>query len=458
MNISTTMHVSKEEKMLAEGNIQHLFLKFGIPGVLGLLFIGFQPMVDGIFLINYVGADALAGVNLFIPVYTFVSALAVVVGIGCQTVVSISLGEKNYQIAHDALRTAAVFLLTFMTICSATCLSWAEPLSLFLGANADLQPYTVAYIRNFAPFLPVLALLFLGDYMLKASARPYLALSLLGLILFLNIALDYLLVAQWGWGVKGAAWATGLSLTTSLGIMTVILLRPTNLVQLRKGHFHFPLLGKMLYNGSSEGLSEFSAGITVYLYNLVMMELFGKNGVAAFTAVNYLLYLGVQLYVGLSDGIIPILSYNFGAGLQQRMKATLRLASRTNFIIGLFFFTTLLFGSEFLVAQFFKTDVAGDVATIQSIAVTGATWVAFAFLFNGQNILSSSFFTSMGNAKASVVISLLRGLLLVVSGLYLLPLVFGKTGIWMVIPLAEFITLLYCWWITRKKVSWLYQK
>lgn len=89
------MTLSKEEKMLAKGNSNSLFLKFGIPGVLGLLFIGFQPMVDGIFLIKYVGPNALAGVNLFVPVYTLVSALAVVIGIGCQTVVRISLGVKG---------------------------------------------------------------------------------------------------------------------------------------------------------------------------------------------------------------------------------------------------------------------------------------------------------------------------------------------------------------------------
>lgn len=165
------MTLSKEEKMLAKGNINSLFLKFGIPGVLGLLFIGFQPMVDGIFLIKYVGPDALAGVNLFVPVYTFVSALAVVIGIGCQTVVSISLGEKKYHIANDAFKTAAIFLLGFMILVAAVSILWTEPISKVLGANADLQPFTIEYIRNFAPFLPILTLLFLGDYMLGTVAK-----------------------------------------------------------------------------------------------------------------------------------------------------------------------------------------------------------------------------------------------------------------------------------------------
>lgn len=248
------MTLSKEEKMLAKGNINSLFLKFGIPGVLGLLFIGFQPMVDGIFLIKYVGPDALAGVNLFVPVYTFVSALAVVIGIGCQTVVSISLGEKNYHIANDAFKTAAIFLLGFMILVAAVSILWTEPISKALGANADLQPFTIEYIRNFAPFLPILALLFLGDYMLKASVRPYLALILLGLILLLNIIFDYLFVAILALGVKGAAWATGIALSSSFIITCITLLDKNNMVNFHHGHFRKSLLGKMIYNGSSEGL------------------------------------------------------------------------------------------------------------------------------------------------------------------------------------------------------------
>lgn len=198
-----------------------------------------------------------------------------------------------------------------------------------------------------------------------------------------------------------------------------------------------------------------SAGITVFLFNVVMMDLFGKNGVAAFTSVNYLLYLGVQLYVGLSDGIIPILSYNYGAGQLSRMKATIRLGRKANFAIGLVFFGLLFGGGTFLISHFFgRTDIE-DIETIQAIAVTGATYVAFAFLFNGQNILSSSLFTSMGDARTSVVISLLRGLVLIVAGIVMFPFVLGDTGIWLVVPAAEVLTLFYCWFIVKKKASWI---
>ena len=117
--------------------------------------------------------------------------------------------------------------------------------------------------------------------------------------------------------------------------MAPALLKKSSLVSLRKGRFSFRLLGQMTYNGSSEGLSELSAGITVFLFNWVMMKNWGEVGVAAFTAINYMLNLGVQMFVGLSDGIVPILSFNYGAGHLNRVKETLFLGFKTNATIGI---------------------------------------------------------------------------------------------------------------------------
>ncbi|EJW97717.1 MATE efflux family protein [gut metagenome] len=454
----TNMQLTKEEQLLATGHIGYLFRKFAIPGIIGLLFIGLQPLVDGAILGNYVGAEALAGVNLFMPVYTFLSASAVIVGIGCQTIVSLSLGSRSYQEAQNALRTAFVFMLLYSLLMAGLCYLGAEPLSRLLGANERLMAYTAPYIRNFAPFFPFLTLIFIGDYLLKATGRPYYALTILGLILLINVGLDLLFIGVFGWGVRGAALATGIALGTSFLAMLPSLVRRHSLVNLRQGRFSFRLLGQMLYNGSSEGLSELSAGITVFLFNWAMMNTWGENGVAAFTAVNYLLYLGVQLFVGLSDGIIPVFSYNYGAGNLERMRRALFLGYRTNALIGLSFFALIFFGGSSLIPLFFDGSQEEQLSTILSIAGIGASCTAFAFFLNGANILSSSFFTSMGDARTSVVISLLRGLVLIATGIFVYPLLLGEHGIWLVIPAAEAITFLYCCFLLKNKVSWVLPK
>lgn len=445
---------SKEEVLLANGKISYLFRKFGIPGIVGLLFIGLQPIVDGLFLGNFMGAEAMAGINLFTPIYTFMSASAVVAGIGCQTIVSISLGEQKYQRANNAFRTAFIFLTIYSIAIAAVSNIWAKELSFLLGADEVLYPYATEYIRAFSPFFLFLTLVFLGDYILKATGRPYSALSLLGLILLGNITLDYLFIVEFGMGVKGAALATGISLALSCILMFAKLLKRKNIVKLQEGKFSTRLLGEMLYNGSSSGVSELSAGITVLLFNWIMMKNLGADGVAALTAVNYLLYLGVQLFVGLSDGIIPIISYNYGAGNTQRIRETLRLGLKSNAIIGCVFFTLIFFGGEFFIHLFFNENGEGNINHILEIARTGSKITAFAFFLNGANILSSSFFTSRGDALTSAIISFLRGLLLIVIGIAICPLLLGNNGIWLTIPLAELITAFYCWFAFKKNVSW----
>lgn len=264
----------------------------------------------------------------------------------------------------------------------------------------------------------------------------------------------FFFVGIFDWGIKGAALATGLALASACLVMLPALLSKKNIVNLHGGKFSFKLIGEMLYNGSSEGLSELSAGITVFLFNWAMMTSLGENGVAAFTAVNYILYLGVQLFVGLSDGIIPILSYNFGAGNHERMKKTLVMGYRTNAFIGAIFFSLMFFSGEFIVRFFFNSSDGSNIEEIIDISSTGAAFVASAFILNGANILSSSFFTSMGEAKTSVVISLLRGLVLIAAGIVIWPFIFGENGLWVVIPAAETLTSIYCLYILRKKVSW----
>ena len=165
-----------------------------------------------------------------------------------------------------------------------------------------------------------------------------------------------------------------------------------------------------------------------------MMKNCGEVGVAAFTAINYMLNLGVQMFVGLSDGIVPILSFNYGAGHLNRVKETL-------FLGGIILFCIMFFGNEFIVSQFFA-DGGSHVLKITSI---GAAVCAFAFLLNGSNILSSSFFTSLGDARTSVLVSLQRGLLFVVLGIMIYP--------WLTVPLAEFFTFVSTIYLLRKRLK-----
>lgn len=428
--------LTKAEKELRTGAIPQLFRKFAIPGVVGLLFLGLQTIIDGIVLGNFVGANALASVSLILPCYSFMVAVAVVIGVGCQTLVSIRLGQQDTPAANNALTSGFVFLAGFSILISSIIYLSAPYLAGLFGANEVLLPGAVSYIRSLVPFFPILTSMFFCDYMLKATGHPLYSMIVMSSTVIINVGLDFLFVALWDMGIAGAGLATGIAFTIGAMASIPMIFGRWNQISLLSGRFNRKLVWQMIYNGSSEGLSELSSGISVLLFNITIMHYIGESGVAAFTAIQYVFFIGVTIFLGISDGIIPIISYNYGANQWDRIKQTLMLAFKTNFIIGFILFSLLFFFGEQVISLFFKSSEQEVI----KMATYGTSIYAFAFLLNGMNILSASYFTAMANARISIIISLARGLFFVAIGVFVFPLLAGINGIWLTVPFAEVCT------------------
>ena len=169
---------------------------------------------------------------------------------------------------------------------------------------------------------------------------------------------------------------------------------------------------------------------------MAFMNIAGESGVAAFTAINYVAQFGVLSMFGISDGIGPVVSYNYGGKKFDRVKAIMKLSDKVIITIGIIIFTSLFFFGRNLVNIF----VNGN-EEILNIASVGAKIYAFAFFVNGFNIVSSGYFTAIGYAKESVIVASCRGLIFIIIGIFTLPNIFGINGIWMSVPFAELITL-----------------
>lgn len=449
MNKDKALFRQEREKLLLTGEIPRLFFKYALPGIAGLLFLGIQSVIDGIVLGRFVGANALASVNLVLPCYSLISAFAIVMGIGGQTLVSISLGKGDKQEANNALRSVFLFLLGMSVVVSLVIFLSAGKIASFLGANEVLLPDAVGYIRALVPFFPLLCAMFFGDYIIKAMGHPLYATSVMGLTVILNIILDIVFVARLGWGVMGAGLATGIAFTVGACFNLPRLFSRHEVVAVQRGRYDRRLVWNAFYNGSSEGMSELSVAITVFLFNITMMRYLGESGVAAFTAINYILFIGTTVFLGISDGIIPIIGYNFGARQQGRIKSILKLAARTNSLIGISLFLLLLLFGEQVIGLFFKDHGSEAFA----IASRGVSIYCFAFLLCGLNILASSYFTAIGNAKISIIISALRGLIFVGIGILVLPAMFGIDAIWYDVPIAEVCTLSVSFWLVRRSLK-----
>lgn len=439
----------KTHKILTEYPVFKVILRYALPSVMGLLFYGMQNVLDGIIVGRFMGTDALAGVNLIFPLYSAIAVIAIMTGVGSQATIGRSLGRKEVEKAKAAVTTGFLFVVAGCTVFAIPAFIFAGNITSLLGANAELFPYSAGYMKGLMLLSPFIGLMFYSDYMLKIGGHPRYAFLVMSSTILLNVTLNLTFILLFDLGTFGVGLATGLAFMTGSLMGSFILFKKKSPISMLAGRFKLKLLREMLYNGSSEGMTEFSVGISLLLFNYTFMQYAGSDGVAAFTVVGYISFLGTTLFLGVSDGLIPVISYNYGIGNHHRVRQILKFAARINFTIGTFIFLSFLFFSRYMVELF----VGGKDTAVVDLAVSGASIYAFAFLLEGFNILLSSYYTALGKARYSLVIASLRGLILIIAGLLIFPRWMGAPGIWITVPVAEAITVTAALFLLKKPVK-----
>lgn len=427
-----------KENVLGQQNITTLFFSYSIPAVAGMLFLGINTIVDGFFVGNYIGVNALASVNIAMPFFSLMLALGVIIGIGTQSLIGRSLGEGNSKAAGDTFTTALMLITGAALVMAAIALGFTNEIAAFLGASSQLMPLVENYITYTGLFLPFLGIMFVLDYVLKVQGKPLYSMLVLVTAVMTHMVLNYLFVVRWSLGIKGAALATGAGYSIAFVMAILPFLTGRTVLRLTGGRFSPDLARRIFYNGMSEGLAEVGTGITTFLFNITLMRYAGEIGVAAFTTISYLQFIGNNMLLGLADGVGAIVSYNYGSRQLERVKAVLRLAGFSALIMGSFFFGVILVYSREIIALFLDASHAPVLA----FAENGAKLYAFAFFANGLNIVAAGYFTAICNPAQAVAIALNRGILWISLGLILLPKFWGISGIWLTVPLAEMLTLL----------------
>lgn len=440
------MNLSRSELQLARGRIRPLFLRYAIPGVFSMLFLAFQAVIDGFIVGRLISADALAAVNIALPVYAIVSAVAVVIGVGTQAQIGLHMGNGNYQNAKRALWSGTIGVMVFTLMGTLVVNLFARPIVALLGANEELIEHSVAYVHGVMPWLGGVTALFFLDYLLKALGQPRAAMTIMTSTIVLNTLLSILFVTRYEMGTFGAGLGTGVSFTIGSIVYAFYFFhafRRNKEMWRAKGRFSFRTLGHIFYNGSSEGFTELAVAIVTFLFNITFMEYAGKHGVAAFTLINNILFFGISIALGVSNGIIPIISYNYGAKQFLRVSKVMHLAIRTNFLCGLFFMLILCLFSRPIIGLFID---ASEINVLE-MASRGAMLISTVFLFNGFNIFAASYFTAIDRPAYSLLVAALRGLIFLAPLILLMPGWMGIDGIWLATPIAEFMTATIAIWV-----------
>lgn len=431
--------LSLSEQQLASEEIAPLFMRYAMPGVVSMLFMALQAMVDGWIVGRLISADALAAVNITLPTYAVVTAIAIVIGVGTQAQVGLRMGRGDYAGAKRALWSGALGLLVFVVAGTIIINLYASQMVAMLGADDELMHDAVSYVYGVMPWLVGLTALLFFDYQLKALGQPRVAMLLMTSTIILNMTLSLIFVGHYGMGTFGAGLGTGISFSIGALVYAIYFfctIFRNKAMREAKGRFSFNTLCHICYNGSSEGLTEVAVAIVTFFFNITLMEYAGKGGVAAFTLINNILYFGICITLGVSNGIVPVISYNYGAKQFLRVSKITKMAVATNLLCGLVFIALLSLLGGPIVGIF----VDESETAVLEMASHGAILTSLAFLFNGFNIYVTSYFTAIDRPALSLLIAALRGLLFLAPLIFLLPLVWGIDGIWVTTPLAELAT------------------
>lgn len=426
-----------QEKILGTEKISKLFLKFTIPAIFGMIVTSLQTIIDGIFVGRFVGANALASVNVAQPFMDMIFGPTFIITIGAISLIGRALGARDIKKAQSTFRTATVLGLAVGIAITIIGTLYHTQLARFFGASPLLLEDVATYIRTISFFAPLIFPMILFGFASRilGSPRIYLYGSILSVIV--NVSLDYLLVKQFQMGIFGAALATGIAFNASMIVVIVPMLNHKNSINIFKGHWTPSLIPPMLYNGASEGIVSLSAAITVYLFNRTFMALAGESGIAAYTTISYISRFAVMAVFGISDGIGSIISYNYGHKRPDRIKEVMRIALITSVAIGIILIILTNFYGQSLISMFIKNN-----PVVVAMASSGASLYSISFLLVGFNIIHSAYFTAIGNAQASMIIALSRGMIGIALGIFILPQFLGLTGVWLTVPFAEILSLI----------------
>ena len=410
---------------------------YALPTMIANVFMSLYSTVDGVFVSNIVGTDALSAVNIVMPYVMVVLAFGIMTGTGGSALVSAQMGEGKGREARENFSFLCCTCFVFCCVIAVLSFAFRRPLLVLLGANDAVFGYCMRYATPlffFAPFA-FLGMAIQSFFIAAGKPLPGMAFSVAGGAV--NIFLDWLLIAKLGMDLQGAALATGIgySVPGVLGLVYFAVCRKGTLYFVRP-RFSISVLLKTAVNGSSEMVAVMASGITTVMMNNIVMKLVGEDGVAAISILVYTMSLLTSVYMGYSMGVAPLTSYNHGAG----NTANLKKANKINLI-----FIAVLGVSMYVLGLLLKNPMISVFAVkgseVYSMATEGYTVFLLSYLYMGFNMYSSSFFTALGDGKTSAVISFCRGLVFLSLTLYIMSALFGLHGLWAAMPVAELMGL-----------------
>lgn len=425
------------------------FTRYTILSVLGTLGVSCYILADTFFVSKGLGTNGLTALNLAIPVYNFIHGTGLMLGMGGATRFSVckSQGKEDEvnQIYTNTLYLAVVFSAVFILIGVIV----SKQLALFLGADTSVLEMTNTYLRWLLIFAPAFIL---NDVLLcfvRNDGSPQLSMIAMLIGSFSNIVLDYIFIFPMQMGIFGAVFATGLSPIISITMMLPHWIGKKNTFRFIKMKIRKDIIGQDLSLGFPSLLAQLSSGIVMIAFNAIILKLEGNIGVAAYGVVANISLVIVAIYTGIAQGIQPLLSTFYGVGNDKQARTVLRYAMTTMLTVSCVIYLLIFFFAQ-PITSIFNSE---NNMELQQIAVNGLKLYFISNPFVGYNVILATFFTSVEKALPAHILSILRGLILIIPMAFILSALWKMTGVWLTYPITESLTALLGFVIYKYKNS-----
>lgn len=427
----------KQHKLL-EDKVSKVYFSFLIPTVLGMVSQSLYVMVDVMVVGIGVGSDGLAALNIVMPMFTLYTAIGLLVGVGGATTMSVFIGRGEYEKVPSVFTMCFILNVAEGFILSLVSVLFIKRLAFLLGSNEQMLDMVIAYLLPIAAGGWGFILSSMLQVFVRNDGNPRLVMTAILTANITNMILDCVFVFWCKMGIFGASFATAISPILCCAIMMLHFTRQERQLRFAKRFWDKELFVRVHKNGFGTCLLEFTSGLVIYLFNIVLMRISGELSIAVYAIISNIAYVAKGIFNGIAQAMQPVVSVNYGAGKYKRMNHAQHLAQAVALGFSLLSFAAcMLFPKQII--MFFT----GDDAEMIAASVPALKLYFTSIAFTGVNTMLMYYFQSIEKAVISTFISAAKGIVFLVIGLAVLTPILDVNGVWLTMTFAEGITMIF---------------
>ena len=435
---------------LGEKPIGKLLIQQALPASVGILVMSLNILIDTIFVGNWIGAIAIAAINVVLPVSFFIAALGMAIGIGGSSIISRALGADNKAKALKTFGNQVSLTLVLSIGLVIPGLLFMESLIPAFGGKGDIFEPAKIYYTIVLYGVPFLALCMMGNNVIRAEGKPRFAMIAMIIPSVGNLILDYIFINRLDMGMEGAAWATTASYLLCFGYVFWFFLSRNSELKINRTHFRLdmPILKEISSLGTVTLSRQAVVSITYLLMNNILFDLGGEESVAVYAIIGRMLMFALFPVLGVTQGFLPIAGFNYGAEKYDRVRKSINTAILYSCVLGLLVFAGIMLFSEDIVMIF------TDNASVVRETPAAMRWVFAATPIVAVQLIGAAYFQAIGKAVPAFLLTLSRQGFIFIPLILILPVYYGELGVWIAFPVADIIsTIITAFFLNREIVK-----